>query len=87
MPHITEELWSLLGFGETSIQFATSPKTWQFGETDIAVQRLFASSIYSLVQSGRNLRAESKVPSNKKVRFVLRARNEMLPEADNGVGC
>ncbi len=25
MPHITEELWALLGFGEGSIQFATPP--------------------------------------------------------------
>src|SRR5207248_388737 len=26
MPHLTEELWSLLGLGEASIQFASLPK-------------------------------------------------------------
>src|SRR5207245_3677668 len=26
MPHLTEELWSLLGLGEASIQFAAPPK-------------------------------------------------------------
>ena len=33
MPHITEELWSLLGFGETSIQFAAPPKMFAFART------------------------------------------------------
>src|SRR5205085_6995427 len=26
MPHITEELWSMFGFGENSIQFAATPE-------------------------------------------------------------
>src|SRR5262249_35485846 len=30
------------------------------------------SAIYQAVQAGRNLRGESKMPSNKKIRFILR---------------
>ena len=30
MPHITEELWSLLGFGKASIQFASPAGTNAF---------------------------------------------------------
>ena len=78
MPHITEELWSLLGFGKSSIQFAAPPKVFELARPDIAEKRALASAIYNTVQAGRNLRAESKIPSNKKVRFVLRAPNEML---------
>jgi valyl-tRNA synthetase len=80
MPHITEELWSLLGFGEGSIQFAAPPGPWSFGKVGIADKRSLASAIYSTVQLGRNLRAESKIPSNKKVRFVLRSPNESWRE-------
>jgi valyl-tRNA synthetase len=78
MPHITEELWSLLGLGEGSIQFVRPPDAWSFDKPDIARRRSLAGAIYNAVQSGRNLRAESKIPSNKKVRFVLRTPNESL---------
>ena len=52
----------------------------QLARTDIAEKRALASAIYNTVQAGRNLRAESKIPSNKKARFVLRAPNELLRE-------
>ncbi|HET9418295.1 MAG TPA: valine--tRNA ligase, partial [Chthoniobacterales bacterium] len=73
MPHITEELWSLFGFGDGSIQFAEPPKPIALDELDVATARTRVSAIYSAVQAGRNLRAEAKIPSNKKARFVLRA--------------
>ena len=80
MPHLTEELWSLLGFGNSSIQFAAPPKSFELARPDIAKKRALSSAIYNIVQAGRNLRAESKIPSNKKVRFVLRAANEMFAQ-------
>jgi valyl-tRNA synthetase len=82
MPHITEELWSLLGFGggkEGTIQFAslpaaalaaTSPQT-------ISDAREKTAKIYETIESGRNLRAAAKVPSNKKARFILRPAGEL----------
>ena len=76
MPHITEELWSLLGFGKSSIQFTAPPKVAELTRPDIAEKRALASAIYDAVQAGRNLRAESRIPSNKKVRFLLRSPNE-----------
>ncbi|HEV2046020.1 MAG TPA: valine--tRNA ligase, partial [Chthoniobacterales bacterium] len=73
MPHITEELWSLLGLGTGSIQFATPPKKIELDDVDLAKRRKLVSAIYETVQAGRNLRAEAKVPSNKKANFILRA--------------
>jgi valyl-tRNA synthetase len=73
MPHITEELWSLLGFGKESIQFSALPEKIPLNDLDLAVKRGRVSAIYETVQAGRNLRSEAKIPSNKKVRFVLRS--------------
>jgi valyl-tRNA synthetase len=75
MPHITEELWSLLGFGKDSIQFAVTPGKVPLEDVDLAQKRKFVTAIYETVQAGRNLRAEAKIPSNKKERFVLRSAN------------
>ena len=73
MPHITEELWMLLGFGKDSIQFVCPPGSVDLSGTEVAAQRKFVTGIYETVQAGRNLRAEARVPSNKKVKFVLRS--------------
>jgi valyl-tRNA synthetase len=79
MPHITEELWSLLGFGDDengggTIQFAPlpgpAPTGLSQGATSDARQKV--AKIYETVLNGRNLRAASGVPSNKKARFILR---------------
>src|SRR5438270_5302449 len=35
MPHITEELWSLLGLGEGSIQFSPLPKKFEMKDVDL----------------------------------------------------
>jgi valyl-tRNA synthetase len=75
MPHITEELWSLLGFGKDSIQLAVTPGKVPLEDADLAQKRKFVTAIYETVQAGRNLRAEAKISSNKKERFVLRTAN------------
>src|ERR1700726_3937932 len=81
MPHITEELWSLLGLGKDSIQFAAPPEKVALEDADLAKKRELVSAIYEAVQAGRNLRAEGKIPSNRKTRFVLgTAGNTIAPE-------
>jgi valyl-tRNA synthetase len=92
MPHITEELWSLLGFGPggadlqaSSIQFAPEPqgalRSARGGVPGEARSKV--AKVYATVEAGRNLRATSRVPSNKKARFILRpasgADEEELP--------
>jgi valyl-tRNA synthetase len=73
MPHITEELWSLLGLGSDSIQFAAPPEKAALDDvSDLVGKRELVSAIYKTIQAGRNLRAESKLPSNRKIRFILR---------------
>jgi valyl-tRNA synthetase len=78
MPHITEELWSLLAFGENSIQFAAPPEPAlaSLGADAISQQRKKVARIYETIQTGRNLRATSRIPSNKKARFILRPAGE-----------
>jgi valyl-tRNA synthetase len=76
MPHITEELWSLLELGKGSIQFAPAPEGIHLDDVrDVTGKRQLVSAIYQTVQAGRNLRAESKLPSNRKIRFILRITN------------
>src|SRR6266404_5259071 len=85
MPHITEELWSLLGFGTDTIQFAELPGAalGSMPEQTVFEAREKVAKIYGSVEAGRNLRATSRVPSNKKARFVLRPaggiENQELP--------
>src|SRR5881396_714623 len=73
MPHITEELWSLLGFGEGSIQFAALPKKFALKDVDLKKRKLVAA-IYETVQAGRNLRAQAKIASNQKAKFALSSK-------------
>ncbi len=75
MPHVTEELWQLLGFAEGSIQFVKPPGALELAPSE-AKQRSLVRGIYDAVQAGRNLRAEAKVPSNKKARFILRSHDD-----------
>jgi valyl-tRNA synthetase len=73
MPHISEELWSIFGFGKGTIQFAEPPKHIGLEGTDLVVKRRLVSAIYQTVQAGRNLRAEARIASNQKAKFVLRS--------------
>jgi valyl-tRNA synthetase len=79
MPHLTEEIWSLLALGKGSIQFAAPPEKFALGSRDdLSEQRRTVSAIYETVQAGRNLRSESKSPSNKKMRFILRTNQKSI---------
>ena len=57
MPHLTEEIWSLLGLGTGSIQFAVPPEKFALESvTDLSERRQLVSAIYNAIQAGRNLR-------------------------------
>jgi valyl-tRNA synthetase len=72
MPHITEELWHRMGFGESSIQFAPinhlRVDEARLNRLDIS----FAQQVYETATVIRNLRAEFRIPSNKRVRMILK---------------
>jgi valyl-tRNA synthetase len=79
MPHMTEELWSLLGLGKGSIQFAAPAQKISLNQiNDLASKHNLVSAIYGITQAGRNLRATGKLPSNKKIRFILRSDDEVI---------
>ena len=79
MPHITEELWSLLDFGDRSIQFVLPPERIRLDDVrDLTGKRQLVSAIYQTIQAGRNLKAESKLPSNRKIRFILRTDEKLI---------
>src|SRR5438105_7444595 len=61
MPHITEELWSVLGLGNDSIQFALPPVRTPLEDVDLMRKRRLVSNVYQTVQAGRNLRSEVKL--------------------------
>jgi valyl-tRNA synthetase len=71
MPHITEELWQRMGYGSGSIQFASvSDLRIDLPPADATVK--FATAVYEATSVTRNLRAEYRIPSNKKIRMVLK---------------
>ena len=79
MPHITEELWSLLGLGTESVQFAPLPVRAGLAlNKDVAKKRQLVAAIYEIVQAGRNLRAQARIPSNQKAKFALRSKQDEL---------
>src|SRR4029077_9393050 len=81
MPHLPEEIWSLLGLGKASIQFLAQPEKIVLDAVpDVAERRRLVSNIYETVQAGRNLRSVSKLPSNKKIRFILRTNDKSISE-------
>jgi len=79
MPHMTEELWSLLSLGTGSMQFAFPPQKMSLSQiNDLAIKHNLVSAIYEITQAGRNLRATAKLPSNKKIRFILRSDDTLV---------
>jgi valyl-tRNA synthetase len=79
MPHITEELWSIFQFGKGTIQFAPLPEKIEIDPNDR--RRTLVRAAYGIVQTGRNLRAEARIASNQKAKFVLRSvAAELEPE-------
>jgi valyl-tRNA synthetase len=84
LPFITEELWHGMGYAEDmpegqggrTIMFAPWPKEFDedfrghYGLDDCYVE--MTDQKYELVSQGRNLRRESNIASNKKVKFILK---------------
>jgi valyl-tRNA synthetase len=72
MPHITEELWHRMGFGESTIQFVPIDNLRvddaRLDPADIA----FAEQVYQATTITRNLRAEFRIPSNKRTALTLK---------------
>jgi len=77
MPHITEELWSLLGFGADSIQFAPPPEKMRFGDRDLALVPR-ASTVYDAVERTRKIRVESGIPATEKIRVRIDSDDPVL---------
>src|SRR5712671_564450 len=83
MPHLTEELWSLMGFGTGKnefLDFAPLPHAIALDESIQVQARIRAGAIYETVEAGRNLRAEARVPSNQKAKFALRSNESWAKE-------
>ena len=81
MPHITEELWHRMSFGDSTIQFAPL-ENLRVDETRLDPSGIaFAQKIYEAATVTRNLRAEYRIPSNKRVKMTLKP----LGKGDFGV--
>ncbi len=74
MPHVTEELWSVFGFDSETIQFQSPPKPLNLDGSEKV------KDVYAAIGWGRNLRAESGVPSNKKAKFVLKSSTDWIKD-------
>ncbi|PYJ42614.1 MAG: hypothetical protein DME86_05055, partial [Verrucomicrobia bacterium] len=63
MPHITEELWTLMGFAKNKnvfLDFVPLPARIDLGDEERAkTAQSRVRGIYALVEAGRNLRAEA----------------------------
>ncbi len=93
MPHITEELWSRLGFqaplsasgtGErASFLLYTQPPAASL-LSGVSPERIAAASarttaLYTAIHAARNLRAEFKIPAKQQVRFLIAAKGDLSP--------
>jgi valyl-tRNA synthetase len=78
MPHITEELWSLLGLGKGSIQFAPLPKKFALADKENASRRRAVRTVYDAVAKTRNIRAESGILATEKVRVRIDSDDAVL---------
>ena len=80
MPQLTQEIWSLLGLGKGSIQFAAPPEKLALDAVaNVADSRRLVSRIYETVQAGRNLRSASKVAVKPKDTIYLRTNDKRFP--------
>jgi len=80
-PFVTQELWSGLGFGD-NIMFAEWPTQIDpILQGNLLTEKIqHTRKIYDSAGRGRNLRAEYKIQSNIKVKFVL--KNASLSDGD-----
>jgi len=91
LPFITEELWHGMGYheempenqGGSTIMFAPWPRPLDEdfrGHYGLDACYLdMVNTKYDLVTQGRNLRREGNIPASKKVRFVFKPANPVLP--------
>jgi valyl-tRNA synthetase len=91
IPFISEELWHGMGYatdmpddqGGKTIMFAPWPKPFDedfkahYGLDDCWQEIVNAK--YEFVTQGRNLRRDGNIPSNKKVKFILKPANYLPP--------
>jgi valyl-tRNA synthetase len=91
LPFITEELWHGMGYhedmprdqGGSTIMFAPWPKPLDddfrghYGLDACYLDMVNAK--HELVTQGRNLRREGNIPSSKKVKYVFKPANQLLP--------
>src|SRR5215216_4964740 len=81
MPHITEELWALLGFGNGSIQFGEQPQKVGLNQLGkVKEQRQLVAAIYQTAQAGRNLIAQSNAEAIRKIHFILRTSDNSISD-------
>jgi valyl-tRNA synthetase len=84
MPHVTDELWSRMGFARNETDFldsASPPQPLALGDAArVDEAREQARLIYETVEAGRNLRAEARVPSNRKAGFALRCAEKWVAD-------
>ncbi len=73
MPHITEELWEKLGYGdgETLLMKERLPETSVTEGLEIEPAKSHVAAIYEAVGRARNLKAEYNLASNKNAKFIL----------------
>ena len=85
MPHITEELWSSLGFadGNRGLPLMLTPLPSPDGllagvdEERITLACAQAAALYETANKARNLKAEYDLSKNKNVSFVLKTANDV----------
>lgn len=91
LPFITEELWHGMGYhedmpadqGGQTILYAPWPKPLEqdfrdhYGLDDCYLTAVDAK--FALVSQGRNLRRENNIPAGKKVKFIFKPAQELLP--------
>jgi valyl-tRNA synthetase len=77
MPHITEELWSLMGFGEPGTflmqtTLPTAPVLAGLAPDRVSAAQQQAAAVYATAARARNLKAECGLASARNVSFVLK---------------
>ncbi len=91
LPFISEELWQGMGYhedmpanqGGNTIMFAPWPKAFDedflghYGLDDCYLDS--ANAKYDLVTQGRNLRREANIPAGKKVKYIFKPVNPVIP--------
>ncbi len=77
MPHMTEELWSLMGYGEAGTflmqgGIPAEPVVGGLAAEVIAEARARAGAVYALAARARHLKAECGLASARNMQFVLK---------------